>query len=526
MGKTNEDKDAADSPAGSCKGLEQLKAYHRFADTGDNLADSEEALTDPGVFLVRSSLPENPRQAAILLAARQKNHRPLADVFIESRDMLIPKNWSQETSPSAVTVATTKAKGPTACTKRQVMRLIPHDLTSERPANVMELAIKWEAKTPPSSPRSNADRVRSRPVKPAEKTLQWLYNIPGQMVSPGGGARTDEPVQVGVTEPSRKTFDSAVSSRGSSSRSIVAATGKLDACAREMGDHGGGGRIKRTDAWAESDRESGYNSPCGSVGGKVHDLEPIKVVAAAAASAARRPPSPPKNHFMLSSTFAAKMNESECSILPEYPLQRRSPRENEQHQQQRIKHCNQVAEYPLQRSPSPIVSSITPTKPTVQVTLLPDQQEEQEPQERVQPVVEQYHNDEDNQKRSRPCVACQRPPSPKPKQTDHFKAAFKAGKCANTNTNDLQQIVQRRQLFQAPKPIRVSSYGRNVTGTLVPPLSAACRYEPPVEYPDFKRLNSTYRMSYGDVTRPHRQRHRPKTLTALINEKQSRIWRN
>lgn len=86
------------------------------------------------------------------------------------------------------------------------------------------------------------------------------------------------------------------------------------------------------------------------------------------------------------------------------------------------------------------------------------------------------------------------------------------------------QVIQRRQSYRAPKPFPLSSHARHIRGTLAPPLSAGNGIEPMVDYPDFKRLDSTYRLSYG--VHPHPQRRRPKTLTALLNEKSSRQWKS
>ena len=84
-------------------------------------------------------------------------------------------------------------------------------------------------------------------------------------------------------------------------------------------------------------------------------------------------------------------------------------------------------------------------------------------------------------------------------------------------------MIQRRQSYRAPKPAALSSHARHIRGTLAPPLSAGSGIEPVVIYPDFKRLDSTYRISYGAHLTPRRRRSR--TLTSILNEKTSRQWR-
>ena len=56
-----------------------------------------------------------------------------------------------------------------------MVRLNANGKHIERPPNVMELAIKWEAKTPPSSAGKVARKKPTAAPPPAEKTLHWLY---------------------------------------------------------------------------------------------------------------------------------------------------------------------------------------------------------------------------------------------------------------------------------------------------------------------------------------------------------------
>lgn len=287
-------------------------------------------------LLTSSTLPDNPRKAAIVLAARQKNHRPLPDLMLESRDVLIPRGWNQP-GATAMTVETTKAKGPTSCTKRTIMRLLPEGSESElhqRRPNVMELAIKWDVNSPPPSAGSS----RKKAVKPAmgarpvEKTLEWLYDQPvihRTTVKRPEVLRRNKPIEntVATTPLSQQPPDSGNSSRNGSTTS---SNGRP--C--PLGDR------------PESDPESGYNSPrsadgegpscppmmSSNVGGgnKVAAGltgldEPVKAAYRSAASSAAT--IPPKNHFLVStSDFAGRRNSNnESVILPEYPLQRRSP---------------------------------------------------------------------------------------------------------------------------------------------------------------------------------------------------------
>ena len=128
--------------------------------------------------------------------------------------------------------------------------------------------------------------------------------------------------------------------------------------------------------------------------------------------------------------------------------------------------------------------------------------------------------------RSRPCGACVHSPQRQPRQQQKpaYKPAMKAGVPNLKSHVELEKVIQRRQSYRAPKPAPLSSHARYIRGTLAPPLSAGIGNEPIVDYPDFKRLDSTYRLSYGiHPTLP--QRRRPKTLTALLNEKCSRQWK-
>ena len=134
--------------------------------------------------------------------------------------------------------------------------------------------------------------------------------------------------------------------------------------------------------------------------------------------------------------------------------------------------------------------------------------------------------------RSRPCLACcktspkHRHPAAAAVATSGYKAAMKAGIPNMKNRAELEAIIQRRQNYRAPKPSALSSHARHIRGTLAPPLSAGCGIEPLVDYPDYKRLDSTYRMSYGAHHLFQQRRRRPKTLTAILNEKNCRQWRS
>ena len=294
-------------------------------------------------LLTSSTLPDNPRKAAIVLAARQKNHRPLPDLMLESRDILIPRGWNHP-GATAVTVETTKAKGPTSCTKRTIMRLLPPEGTEsegqqqqQRRPNVMELAIKWDVSSPPSS----AGTSRKKAVKPAmggrpvEKTLEWLYDPPViyrpavkrpdiHLLRRNKTVTNGEASTTAATSAPVKAPDSGHSSRHSSTASIV---GNGRSCPME-GRNG------------ESDPESGYNSPRSADGEPVADSgsgrkaaagltdldDPVKAAYRSAASSAAT--IPPKNHFLVSTSdygVGRRNSNNESVILPEYPLQRRSP---------------------------------------------------------------------------------------------------------------------------------------------------------------------------------------------------------
>jgi hypothetical protein len=128
-------------------------------------------------------------------------------------------------------------------------------------------------------------------------------------------------------------------------------------------------------------------------------------------------------------------------------------------------------------------------------------------------------------------LACHSPPPTNNKASrvkNHgktpYKQAMKAGNPCVKNQTELEKVIQRRQSYRAPKPAPLSTQARHIRGTLAPPLSAGIGNEPIVDYPDFKRLDSTYRLSYGAHTQT--QRRRPKTLTALLNEKNCRQWRS
>ena len=574
---------------------------------GDGTLQPDGSLRPEGFFLIKPALPDDPRKAAVMLAARQKNHRPLPDVNVESRDALIPRNWNGGMQPSAVTVDTTKAKGPTACTKRHVVRLTPESQPIERRPNVMELAIKWEAKTPPSSA---GKAVRAKPPPPpVEKTLHWLYENPaiedGKNKRPADKTNRKEaesPMENGGNsqkqwmvkkEDSAKSRDSGVSLM--SRRSSKYGGGQKDMVGNEE-EVGRGGVC--ADVGADSDQESGYNSPRSSrdhpetSGQHLYDLDPVVKVT-------RKSLSPPKNHFVVSSAFGAKMNRGDpnANFLPEYPLQRReSPRpavipsqvnhhSGHRQQQNYIRRAN-INEYPPQRTPSPSeeqaymnhnyqrdayhhphhqssypAHDLDQHGPDCQLhtSSLPTHREEADHHVDQGGVINRYGCDQDsgfgdreqddqlshNQRhpeqqghqaeycskhRARPCLACEHiPPKVKgPAPPQAYKAAFKAGAVPNKVTDDLNQIMKRRHGYKAPKPPPLTSHARFIRGTLAPPLSLGSRTDPIVQYPDFKRLDSTYRLSYGShlQQQPQHHRQRTKTLTALLNEKSSRVWRS
>ena len=203
----------------------------------------------------------------------------------------------------------------------------------------------------------------------------------------------------------------------------------------------------------------------------------------------------------------------------------------------------------------------------------------------VKTIKNQRNRNQDLSKRL--CLACHSLPvvsrSAAPVNTT-YKSAMKAGLPSSKNRSELEKIIERRQNYRAPKPTALSSHARYIRGTLAPPLSAGCGIEPlvnyffkkkilikffffnfffqlffstffstffqlffffycwiifgfwlnwivivwQVDYPDFKRLDSTYRISYGAhqlMSQQHRKR-RPKTLTAILNEKNCRQWRS
>ena len=272
------------------------------------------------------------------------------------------------------------------------------------------------------------------------------------------------------------------------------------------------------------------------------DLDPIKVpqrssaLASAVASASIHPP---KNHFLVSSAFAsAKMNRSDSSILlPEYPLQRRSSSPRSISSGSSHPPLPHSASKPVTHSTRPDVALAT--KPAATPSKLP---EEVEPtvdgdsgfgdpaEENEQPLSTNASAAMKN--RSRPCLACcktspkHRHPAAAAVATSGYKAAMKAGIPNMKNRAELEAIIQRRQNYRAPKPSALSSHARHIRGTLAPPLSAGCGIEPLVDYPDYKRLDSTYRMSYGAHHLFQQRRRRPKTLTAILNEKNCRQWRS
>lgn len=515
--------------------------------------------------LLSSNLPDNPRKAAIVLAARQKNHRPLPDLMLESRDVLIPRNWNQPEA-SAVTVETTKAKGPTSCTKRTVVRLLPEgESVIERRPNVMELAIKWDVSSPPSSAgtRMMKAKLAAASAKPVEKTLEWLYDAPVVHRSTSRPDLKRHPITNSSTNQAQRPI--LPDSGNGSSRSKDSLTSvRNHQCPVENSEMADSNR--NNPAGFASDPESGYNSPRWANGepNKVAlaDLdEPVKNTYRSAVSSAN----PPKNHFVVStSAFGSNMNNrNEPVMLPEYPLQRRSPihqivtskplpveiqkvqqskcplneyppqhmesttsahyrpRESHQHQHQQHQHQHQ------HQHQSDRDSGIGDLHDRNE-----DEEEEYEDEDGNREQQSRQHSGQLRRSRSRPCLACHSPPPanktnrPKNHGKVPYKQAMKAGNPAVKNHTDLEKVIQRRQSYRAPKPAPLSSHARHIRGTLAPPLSAGIGNEPIVDYPDFKRLDSTYRLSYGAHTQQQHQRRRPKTLTAILNEKNCRQWRS
>ena len=221
-------------------GSEQEEKAEAKNDSGDE-EDAEEAGEESDFFqAVKMSLPDNPRQAALILAQRQKKHRPLPDLMYESYDALIPK-YRNHPPASATTIQSTKAKGPTSCTKRMVVRLVQEVEANPRPPNVMDLAIKWDATTPPSSAGRNEKPIRTIARKPVEKTLEWLYDK-----DPAPAPKPEYQHETKSTEVIRK-INSAVSSD-----SVVSVSSSGSSLTSES---------KERQVVAESDSESGYNTP-------------------------------------------------------------------------------------------------------------------------------------------------------------------------------------------------------------------------------------------------------------------------
>lgn len=502
--------------------------------------------------LISSSLPDNPRKAAIVLAARQKNHRPLPDLILESRDILIPRHWNQPEA-TAITVETTKAKGPTSCTKRTVVRLIPEgESVIERRPNVMELAIKWDVTSPPSSAGgTRRTKLAALNTKPVEKTLEWLYDQPIIHRSTSRPEIKRRPVANSSTNQAQRppppSNDSVMPNDRSKDGSARNHSCPLDsnqiAAQRNANDSAG------------SEPESGYNSPRwtnhnGETNHKVALTElddPVKTTYRSAVSSAN----PPKNHFLVStSAFGSNTNNrNEPVMLPEYPLQRRSPVHHSLSSKSLPVESRKVHphpqhfplnEYPPQHMESTTSAHYRPREPQAHQSDRdsgvgdlhdPNEDEEEEyedgdPDEESHPSVGELRRS-----RSRPCLACHTPPgSTKANRNKNgtkpaYKQAMKAGIPSAKNHVDLEKVIQRRQSYRAPKPAPLSSHARHIRGTLAPPLSAGVGNEPIVDYPDFKRLDSTYRLSYGAHTLNH-PRRRPKTLTAILNEKNCRQWRS
>ena len=497
--------------------------------------------------------------------------------------------------PTAVTVDSCKAKGPTACTKRHVIRLVDADTAlqdllmssssslAQKQPNVMELAIKWEAKTPPSSASALRHNKGLHPP-PVEKTLAWLFENEARadprrtttstserpvVVKSGGDTLMADDRQWGAVKAadSTKSCDSGVSSASGRSRSScqMKKSDRKVKCEPGQEEEDDGDQHEEDD---DDDDESGYNSSRGNNGAAVaamhgrcrsthlYDLDQFKVT--------RKTLSPPKNHFIVSPAFVSQKTKAKA----EANANRKTDAREEY-----------FPEYPLQRKWSVRVDDLQPAAAAAAVTVaakspsspvIYDQQQPQEQQQQLQDaakiiegenqVQERDHRDNSHQPNQRvdtgggrrvasdkpktknivrsSCLACQYSGGQTKGQQscvhDAFKAAFKAGTSATTTKtlDDLNEIVKRRRGYRAPKPAPLTSHCRFIRGTLAPPLSVGCRTDPIVSYPDFKRLNSTYRLSYGGVqeavANQHQHQHRPraKNLTALLNEKTSAIWKS
>ncbi|XP_032793894.2 uncharacterized protein LOC116930621 [Daphnia magna] len=509
--------------------------------------ESHLQLLKPLSKLSSSMLPENPRKAAMVLAARQKNHRPLPDLILESRDVLIPRNWKGPEA-SAMTVETTKAKGPTSCTKRTVVRLLPEgESVIDHHPNVMELAIKWDVTSPPSSARTRNINLAAANAKPVEKTLEWLYDAPVIHRSFSRPELRNQPVNSSTSQAQKSS--PADSAHGSARSNDSMASVRSRQCPLKNTET----TVNRNRSELGSEPESTNNSPRWAKDTNKVALtgleEPSKTTYRSAVSSAN----PPKNHFLVStSAFEAKANErSEPIMLPEYPLQRRSPTlqslASKSFPTEPKQNIHQ-SPFPLNEYPPQHTESTTSAHYRArEFQQSPQHQCDHDSgigdvQDRADIEEEEYedrHQDPDNGIRhsgqlqrstSRPCLACHSSPQPNNKTMikNHkkapYKQAMKAGKPCLKNQVELEKVIQRRQSYRAPKPAPLSSHARHIRGTLAPPLSAGVGNEPIVDYPDFKRLDSTYRLSYGVHTQT--QRRLPKTLTALLNEKNCRQWRS
>ena len=331
-GRNNLKRNATDGSNGHLL-IEEDEEEAEEEQSDENQAQESSTVNKPFHLLTTSTLPDNPRKAAIVLAARQKNHRPLPDLMLEARDVLIPRGWNQPEA-SAVTVETTKAKGPTSCTKRTVLRLQPEGVETglERRPNVMELAIKWDVDSPPPSAGSTRKKAAKPAMggRPVEKTLEWLYDPPvvhRPIVRPVAMLKKSSTPAPPTPAPHLPDSGagSALSSGGSSRHSMASNAGRP--C--PLTDHHNN----------QSDPESGYNSPrsadeeqqqhghgTNTTTGLTDLDETVKALPyrSGTSSAATIPP---KNHFLVSTTgFGRKnSNNSDTVMLPEYPLQRRSP---------------------------------------------------------------------------------------------------------------------------------------------------------------------------------------------------------
>jgi hypothetical protein len=392
-------------------------------------------------------------------------------------------------------------------------------------------------------------------AKPVEKTLEWLYEPPINYRAGRPDMRRQPANNPVVAQQAQRPPPSSDSVNGSARSKDSLASVRSRQCPLENAETAVDSRNRTEFA---SDPESGYNSPRWARETNKVALagleEPIKTTYRSAVSSAN----PPKNHFLVStSAFGNTNNRDDPVMLPEYPLQRRSPvlqsitsKPLPIEPKQRVQPATfPLNEYPPQHMESTTSAHYRTREPQHVHHHQPSQHHQCDHDSGIGDVhdraeieeeeEEEYDNEERelaasgqlHRSRSRPCLACHSPPPTNNKASrvkthgkTPYKQAMKAGNPCVKSQTELEKVIQRRQSYRAPKPAPLSSHARHIRGTLAPPLSAGIGNEPIVDYPDFKRLDSTYRLSYGAHTQT--QRRRPKTLTALLNEKNCRQWRS